>query len=296
MALGFPAILTPKGAPAGPLQQGVDLRSLQTAIDSIRERIQLAEQQVERQGGILTQIGTSAQINTLVAQVGQLAQQVAALQATLGAGDVLTLVANAAIQRFDPIVPVGPSSCLPLDPTDPEQIYSVLGLAQQSAGVGQQVLIQRRGAIAIPGALFEPGRAVFADTTGFTQAPSYVSLAIPLGVAVGISTIWISPQWPVLRAPGFDPGFEEFLAVTYGMVADAVALAASFAAQPDGLLVKIGTEFVSRTLQAGAGIGILNPDGIAGDPVIYFSGGGPVVVPPAGSATFTGFAPTVVVA
>lgn len=281
------------GKPAVIDIRALDLRAVQGAISQIRERLLALDQAAT---SLITQVnssGSATNIATLQIQLAQLAIRVTALENQVGSGDdIVNLVATTTIVVGDPVVATVPSGCSPVDVTDPEAIYAVIGIATQSAAPGQNVPVRRWGGMSLTGVSFTIGRAVYADTVGLTQYPSYSAVAIPLGVATGTTTMWVAPGWPALLALGFDAGYENFLPASVGLVSDAIAFMTSFNALADGIIVKVGeNQVASRSIEV-EGLLIFNPDGVAGNPLIIDSDDTPVG-PGAGATVLTGLAPSV---
>lgn len=214
MALGKPSIPILRGS-----QDAVTLRQVQILADAVRERL----------GAIETALGTTtAQAGQTTLQqtqanlaIAQLRQQLNQLQQQIDTltGDVFeTFVADAGIAVNAAVFPSSTAGVSQADPNDPQAVFAVLGIATNSASAGGSVRVRKRGPMQIAGAGFSIGRAVYVGPAGtLTQAPSYGSVAIPVGVAIASDYLYVLPDWPALYAEDFDPGFEDFLPVTYGL-------------------------------------------------------------------------------
>lgn len=216
MALtGKPAVLDPRA---------FDLRAVQSTIAAIRERLRTVD--IEVNALIVAQAagGTSAitaNVTALQQQLLALTQRVTNLESALGANDTVVLTASSDMSAGAPAVPDGSTSCKLFDPTDPEAVFSCIGLVVSAVSAGQQVTVQRRGAMSITGAAFDQGRAVYADFGGdLTQYPSYGIVAGPVGVATGASTVWISPDDPALLMLSSAGTYEQFMPAAVRLVLD----------------------------------------------------------------------------
>jgi hypothetical protein len=111
---------------------------------------------------------------------------------------------------------------------------------------------------------------VYAGIDGPTQRPDYTNVAIPLGVAVGTDSLGIAPGWPILQYPGVYSSYEGFMPVGFSLVREALELIHGLLNQPDGIVVKIGANLVTREIitPSGGGVTVLHGDGVTGDPTI----------------------------
>jgi Uncharacterized conserved protein (DUF2190) len=211
---GKPAIETPRA---------LDLRMVQNAISNTRQRIE----QLER---ALNTVSSVESFNSLTTQVGALRSQLGALSARVkrledaDTADTVSLTAVGSVTAFSPVVAVGLSSCELADPSDPNRMFGLVGLATNNAASGAAVIVQRRGPLTVPGSAFFIGRAVYATVGGLTQTPNYEATALPVGVAITGNAVWIAPDWPALLdrpfASGVDDAFLRYLPVTYELLQD----------------------------------------------------------------------------
>ena len=262
MALGRPAVLTPKA---------LDIRAVQGSVNAIRERLQFIEQAITLATAQTNSSSAKGDITALQAQLIQLTTRVTNLEAAVGGDTEVDLVAEATIVAGDPVVMVGLNSCAPADASDPAAIYAVVGLAKTGATTGQFVTVTRWGNFDVIDGALDTGRAVYVNEGGgLTQYPSYAEVAIPVGVATGAATVWVAPAWPSLRALGFESGYEDFLPPTVGLVRDAVLLADDFNAAASGITVKTGeNDVTTRTLTGTtARVSVANGTGVAGNPTV----------------------------
>jgi hypothetical protein len=227
-------------------------RKAQLAIQNIRERIEQVEAAlnlVQSQAATSSNSGaqTIAVLTSLQAQITALKASVAAL--TIGPD--VTFTASTPIAIGDAVYSSGPTTVAVVDPTDPFAAFGVVGLATTAGAVGGNVVVRRFGTLLIGGTAFDVGRAVYAAPGGgLTQAPpSYASVAIPVAVANGVSSVYIQPGWAALLAESFDPGFDEFLPVTLARMRD------EFAANVNNAIVEI---FDDTTLDIGVRLCIVN--------------------------------------
>lgn len=258
---GFPNVDNVRDAP----------RAVGNAINAVRQRLASIDAELVRLASVADASGVVQTVQALQRTVRDLQARVSSLEAALGTQDVVTLAASVAVAAFDPVVASGASSCAPVDPNDPTMIGGPIGIARTAAGVGESVEIQRRGVIEITGATFEQGRIVYAGMDGLTQSPGYSAFAVPMGIAVTSSAMWVAPGWPALLVESLyaDP-FEDPVPVTKQLLANKFASLDALRGQADGIVVKIGDVFVTRTLLAGSGAGVTvqDGDGVAGDPTI----------------------------
>lgn len=268
MTTGKPAITPPRS---------FDLRSVQSAIQAISERFRLTDAAVQNLQLTVGGSTSAATLANLQQQVISLQQQVTALQSALGVNDTISLPVDEAVEIGMPVVPSSNGRCRLADPTDPTAIHAALGLTTMAAAAGQTVTIQRRGVLSVPGAVLDVGYAVFAGADGeLVQHPSYGAVALPMGVAVSSSAVWVSPGEPTLLVQGFDIEHEQYLPASVQLVTDALDLATQFAALPDGLFAKVGDTLAPRRLVEGTQIWIDNADGVDGNPVISYVAAGAV--------------------
>lgn len=241
MALGKPAI--------SPLRS-VDLRALQGVIDQIRERLRLAEAQIDtttaQAGQSALQAGQSnisianlqQQINTLQAQLNQLAASV------LTADEVFR--ADAAIGAFDLVYPSSTGGVSTVNPSDPTAMFAPVGVATAAATPGANVTVRKFGELPTPGASWEVGEALYAGLGGgLTQHPNYSDAAVRVGVAVTTNRIYIEPAWPVMLEPNVYSEQNDYQPVSYRLARDAIELTEDFNTETDGYVKKSGENNVT---------------------------------------------------
>ena len=264
--LGFPAVIEPRS---------FDLRSVQTTVQQVRERLRVID-------AALTTLQNATGANQLSATVAQLQQQVNLLQRrlttvenSLGADDTTTLIALTDMPAGAPVVPSGTTSCRMVDPNDPEAVFACVGLVVSAVAQGQAATIQRRGNFTLTGSGFEPGREVYASIGGdLTQQPTYGAAAVPVGIATSADTLYVTTGGPALLALGLDDNaYERFMYASVELVSDAIALAAQVDAAANGIVTKTADGFVeTRSLQGTTNrITVTNGDGVAGNPTVDIS-------------------------
>lgn len=216
--LGYPAVSTPR-VPR-------DLSAVAAAISAARQRIEAIESaistlQTAATGSTSTQ---AQQIAAIVAAVAKLILQVQALN-NAAAIDTEEFIAGEPLAVFTAVVPSSTGRVVAADPSDPLRMFGLIGVAITTAALGQSVTVQRRGPRTIVGANFEDQRAVYVASDGsLTQTPDYEATALPIGVAIDPTTLFIAPEWPALIdmpiRSAVDDAFLQFLPVTYKMIAD----------------------------------------------------------------------------
>lgn len=254
----------------------LDLRSINNALNEVRQQFIVLNQQLQL-------VNLKAGQNALNASQGSgnvvaLQQQVAALTAlvgTLAAGSLAptaTYRSDRAVQTNDPVYATSDGGVSPVDTQDPTAIFAVLGLATSNAAIGANVVVRRSGPMAVTGASFEVGRAVYAQAgSGLTQYPNYAAVAIPVGVATATNAMDVRCAWPaLLETPLYSGGYEQFMPVALALVENVLSFVTSVFGQPDGILVKVGGQLVTREIvtPSGSGLNVLDGDGVFGNPSI----------------------------
>jgi predicted RecA/RadA family phage recombinase len=193
---------------------------LDVAISNIRQRIEALESST---GVIASTVGqqlsaSNTQFGTLLSLINALTARVLALENAAGI-DAGKFVAGEVITAGQGVVAISPNTVGVANPSLPARAGALIGVATNNASPGGSVTVQRRGFYAVPGATgFVVGRVVYIDPLGLTQNPSYDHTAVPMGIAVSASSIFIAPDFPALYLEGFDPGYEDFLPASYGLV------------------------------------------------------------------------------
>jgi hypothetical protein len=261
----------PLGSPPVTQLRSMELREVAVRIDAIRQRLLGLDAEVTRLGSVADATSLGPQVAALARALTTLTQRVSALESAIGAADTITLAASSPVALYDVVVPSSPNQCATADPNDPTLIHAALGIAITASGAGSPITIQRGGPLTLPGGGLEPGRPVYAGPGGeITQETAYVAAVIPVGVATGTSTIWVSPELALLRQQSIYPDpFELAMPVTLALLLERIAALDELFEGPDGIVVKANGTLVSRMLLAGSGTGIVidNGDGVDGDPM-----------------------------
>lgn len=258
-----------------PVVKSVDVRDINNAFNAVRECVRVLSTAISSVGSQANQTTFNAtqgntNIAALQAQLAALQVQVNALAATAG-GATATYRADATIVKFDVLYPTSDGGVSPVDTQDPTAIFAAVGIATADASIGSSVVTQQTGTLSVTGAGFDPGRAVYAQSgNGLTQYPNYADVALPVGVAISANAVSVRAAWPALRTLPMYAGYEDFMPVALGLIRHAFELVESVFSQPDGLVVKVGDQLLTRaiTTSSGSGIDIFDGDGIFGDPRI----------------------------
>jgi hypothetical protein len=262
MPVGFPAISDPRTN---------DVRALQLVIRNIRERIGAAESvllAVQKQANQSSFSGGS--IQAALSQLAALAARVTVLEAAATGVNDIRLVAATAISLDSPVVMTGDGQCAPVDVSNPDRIYAVIGVSTQAVEQGADVIVRVAGEYQLSTGAFTAGQPLFCGLDGITADPAYGIVVIPIGAATGAQTMWIQPGYPRLQLPSVYDATEQFLPVTWGLAQPAVELAWEFAAAYPGLMVKHSDGvLLTREIRAGdATVTVANGDGKDTDPTI----------------------------
>jgi hypothetical protein len=264
--LGKPAI--------NPIRE-LELTGVAAAMSAARQRIELLEKEVSAAVAQLGQSSLSASQSS--ASIANLQSQISVLRSRVDAlgtdDDVQTFRADGPIDAGTAVYTSSAGGVSQVSPGDPVAIYGVIGVAVASAVEGANVSVRLRGTMQIVGAVFEPGGPVYVGLGGLTQFPDYINVAIPVGVAVTTDRLDVAPGWPALQHPGVYSEYEFFLPATWGLVRDAVTLAADLNAASNGIVVRTGVDDIAtRSLSApAAGLTISNSDGVAGNPTFVLA-------------------------
>lgn len=262
--------MTITGKPAINPVKVLELTGVAAAISAARQRLEALEKEVNSislQAGqsSLSASQSSASISDLQSQISVLRSRVDALSTDT---DVQVFRADRPIQVNTAVYASSDGGVSQVSPGDPVAIYGVIGVAVGSAVTGANVSVRLRGTMQIVSAVFEPGGPVYVGVDGLTQFPDYINVAVPVGVAAGTDRLDVMPGWPALQSPGVYSEYETFLPATWGLVRDAVSLAADFNAASNGIVVRTGVDDITtRTLTApAAGLTIGNASGASGNP------------------------------
>ncbi len=267
---GYPQVSIPRAAD----------RDTQNVFGVIRQRLGQLDAEVVRiasiqSTGLSTQQDSRA-IADLVSQITELSARVSALES---GGATETAVFAEAVAQFEPVSMSSPGTVVRARADNADRAFALYGIALASTSPGTQGVVQRSGTVTIPGAGFIALRPVYVGASGgLTQTPPTAQM--PAGVAVSTTTLLIASSATALTSAPFSD-VDDDMPVTFGMVRDAIALATAFALQPNGIVVKVGTNDIrTRVLIGGRWIDVLNQDGIAGDPIIDYNPSSPTGYPP----------------
>jgi hypothetical protein len=210
MIFGQPSITDPSW---------LDLRAIQAATGAARRRIEILEAAVTvLQNTSTIASNTASVVTALRAQAAALATAVATLQALVG-DDTADYTAALAISQYSPVWLSASGQVSPVDLSNPNAIFGVIGVATVTAATGATVKVQRSGVLVVAGVSFTPGGPVYAGIDGvLTQRPDYTNIALPIGVAAGANAVAIAPGWPALQRAGVYSTHEQFLPITYNLI------------------------------------------------------------------------------
>lgn len=243
--LGTPAIGTVRTAEA---------RELNQIIGNARQRIEALERLVT----VLTNTSAGPQaandIQTLKIQLAQLQTIVNALSSgSTSASLTQTFRASAAVRANYPVYGSGDGTCAEANPNEKSTIYNVLGVARAAAASGANVLVQREGLLSVPGAAFTAFEPVFLGVEGLTTWPDYTNVAVPIGIALSSTTLYVKPGFPALQYLGVYNGAEQLMPVTYRLLAQALLPLTTLLQSADGFVYLSEGQLI--TLASGGGGG-----------------------------------------
>jgi hypothetical protein len=284
-AVGTPAITTPNQ---------MLLRPVQAAVQAIRERIEKLEAAVIAVQNSSASSSLQSTVTGLQIQVAQIQAAVNALSAATTGTETETLIAGAAISAYDVVYGSASGQCKRINPADPATIYNPLGVATSSAVSGASVTVQLHGVLNVSTAAFTTGQPVFVSADGtLTQHPNYENVAIPVGMALSATVLYVQVGLPSLQYLSTSPA-EFWMPVTYGLMHVVLDLLNGLLVQPNGLVVLDSGSLITRTLVAGSNITIAHPDGVTGNPIINSTGSaGSLNLPNAGTISLVGLLPNI---
>jgi uncharacterized coiled-coil protein SlyX len=258
-------------------QQNIGVReATPREINGVFQRLWADLAKLQGQVTVVTQLTANSAAGGLVSTVAQLQEelrqmreQIAALQARFDSSRV-SMRLDVATAAGVPVYPTGTDTVSPVDPSDPLTVNAVIGLTEAAGAAGAIVVVRRYGTMSVSGVSLEPGRAVYAAVGGVTQSPSYEAYAVPLGVAVTSSALFVQPELALLVSEDlYGSPFDDFTPVTWGLLRRKLGPMLGLLDLPDGFLVKAGDTLTTRVFvtSSGGGISIENNDGIDGDPI-----------------------------
>ena len=96
-------------------------------------------------------------------------------------------------------------------------IYNILGW--RARVLRGNVLVQREGVVTVTGGAFTPFAPVFLGIEGLSVA-SYTNVAVPIGIALSSTTLYVKPGFPALQyLRGLPSDAEWLMPVTYQLLA-----------------------------------------------------------------------------
>lgn len=246
-ALGTPAIGTVRTAEA---------RELNQIIGSARQRIEALERLITVLQSTAAGPQAANDIQTLKIQLSQLQTVVNSLSSgSSSASQTQTFRASAAIRAGYPVYGSGDGTCAEANPNEKGTIYNVLGVAQAAAASGASVLVRREGVLTVVGAAFTPFEPVFVGVDGLTSWPEYTNVAVPVGIALSSTTLYIKPGLPALQYTGVYSPAEQFMPVTYRLLAQALLPLTLLLQSADGFVYLSEGQLITLTSGGGGGGG-----------------------------------------
>ncbi len=264
----------PSTRSAVPTVRDVTIRDINNAIGAVNQQLTLLNDLINQ---VNLKASTAQQSNAQGSiTFSQLQQQLASLQSAVSAISTfsaeITVRADSAVTLFDVVYPTSSVGVSPVDTQDPTAIFGITGVATSAASAGGNVTVRRYGPVTVSGASFDIGRAVYAQIgEGLTQVPNYAKVAIPVGVAVAADIVEVRPGWPVLRERGLYPDtYEGLMPVALSLIEDVLDFVNSVFGQPDGIMVKVGAQILTREIvsPSGSGVSVADGDGVFGNPSI----------------------------
>lgn len=243
--------------------RGLDVRAIATAVANIRQRIEGVEASLGVTASIAQTTANAGglQAASILAQITALSNRVLALENATQV-DIGNYVAGETISPGEGVIPLSSSTIGGADPSDPTRMFGLIGVAVTGGNAGATIQVQRRGVYTVqssPG--FVAGRAVYVTAGGLTQTPEYNATALPIGVAVSASLMFVAPDWPALLYETFSSGFadeyQRYLPATFQLVQRLADLAMQIAGLP---------------FSSGVDADALVPVGIGSDAVTVYAG------------------------
>lgn len=242
------------GTPAIGTVRAIEARELNQIIGNARQRIEALERLVT----VLTNTSAGPQaandIQTLKIQLAQLQTIVNALSSgSTSASLTQTFRASAAVRANYPVYGSGDGTCAEANPNEKSTVYNVLGVARAAAASGANVLVQREGVMTVTGAAFTAFEPVFLGVEGLTTWPDYTNVAVPIGIALSSTTLYVKPGFPALQYLGVYNDAEQLMPVTYRLLAQALLPLTTLLQSADGFVYLSESQLI--TLASGAGGG-----------------------------------------
>ena len=264
----------PLGSPAIGTVRALEVRELNGVVAAARQRIEALERLTTLLQNTAAGPNAANDIQTLKVQLAQLQLVVNSLSSgSTSASLTQTFRASAAVRAGYPVYGSGDGTCAEANPNDSATIYNILGVARAAATSGNNVLVQREGAVTITGAAFTPFEPVFLGIEGLTTWPDYTNVAVPVGVALSSTTLYIKPGFPALQYLGVYSGAEQLMPVTYRLLAEALLPLTNLLQSADGFVYLSNGQLITLASGGGGGGGggYVN-DGDYVDIVVSFGG------------------------
>ena len=242
------------GVPAIGAVRTAEARELNQIIGNARQRIEALERLIT----VLTNTAPGPQaandIQTLKIQLAQLQAVVNALSSgSTSASLTQTFRASAAVRANYAVYGSGDGTCAEANPNEKSTVYNVLGVARAAAASGANVLVQREGLMTVTGAAFTAFEPVFLGVEGLTTWPDYTNVAVPIGIALSSTTLYVKPGFPALQYLGVYNDAEQLMPVTYRLLAQALLPLTTLLQSADGFVYLSEGQLI--TLSSGGGGG-----------------------------------------
>lgn len=242
------------GTPAIGAVRTVEARELNQIIGNARQRIEALERLVTLLGSTAPGPQAANDIQTLKIQLAQLQTIVNALSSgSTSASLTQTFRASAAVRANYPVYGSGDGTCAEANPNEKSTVYNVLGVARAAAASGANVLVQREGVMTVTGAAFTAFEPVFLGVEGLTTWPDYTNVAVPIGIALSSTTLYVKPGFPALQYLGAYNDAEQLMPVTYRLLAQALLPLTTLLQSADGFVYLSEGQLI--TLASGGGGG-----------------------------------------
>ena len=265
---------TALGSPAIGTVRALEVREINGVVAAARQRIEALERLTTLLQNTAAGPNAANDIQTLKVQLAQLQLVVNSLSSgSTSASLTQTFRASAAVRAGYPVYGSGDGTCAEANPNDSATIYNILGVARAAATSGSNVLVQREGVVTITGAAFTPFEPVFLGIEGLTTWPDYTNVAVPVGIALSSTTLYIKPGFPALQYLGVYSGAEQLMPVTYRLLAEALLPLTNLLQSADGFVYLSSGQLITLSSGGGGGggSGYVN-DGDYVDIVVSFGG------------------------
>ncbi len=262
------------GSPAIGNVRALEVREINGILAAARQRIEVLERAVSLLQSTTAGPSAANDIQTLKVQLAQLQAVVNSLSSgSASASLTQTFRASSAVRAGYAVYGSGDGTCAEANPNDSTTIYNILGVARAATASGNNVLVQREGVVTITGAAFTPFEPVFLGIEGLTTWPDYTNVAVPVGIALSSTTLYIKPGFPALQYLGVYSGAEHLMPVTYRLLAEALLPLTDLLQSADGFVYLSSGQLITLASGGGGGggSGYVN-DGDYVDIVVSFGG------------------------